>query len=359
MALPGTQPGSITLNPVVRTQPSALAAAAATEAATVVAAAVPDATAIPVPASDVATTAQISPTAAPAPTATATAAPATGNNELIIFGGSGVISTVWWQNQTLGYGLAQISAPYNIVRINRGANDNGSVLTAVGLTRLSGSLQRNFMCEAELFTRMPAAPLPSTQPLFQQPITYESTPLGITFCSGPPGAPPYYPEGVVQAFVQPYNPDSGSFEPRQFNSVRQQLLAPSIAGQLGALVDLVTFTNPAGGAVPTLVDELVTPFTVTVPSTVQFTTPESAITTPDMAITTPVCVQIRPMGGADTPRRLIFVLQHVAPNQQAGQDGTVATTDQMQIIYGADVTSAAEDCQTIIGMPIRIAGPPP
>jgi hypothetical protein len=155
---------------------------------------------------------------------------------------------------------------------------------------------------------------------------------------------------VVQAFIQPYNPDNQNFNPKQYDVARTNLLSPSIADELNTLVNLVTFTDSKGNVVPTLVDTLVTPFTVTVQSSVPSSTGTKLSTT--------VCAQIRPFGSIEAPRRIIFVLEHVPPGQEVQNGTTVATTDQMQLINGADVTTVAEDGETSMQMPVVIGGPP-
>lgn len=82
------------------------------------------------------------------------------NNELIIYGGSTVISVLWWRNAFNGYGIAQMEAAGGLQPDPRTGNVLRPLERVVGQTPLSGLLgaQRAVQRSARMPARTPRSP---------------------------------------------------------------------------------------------------------------------------------------------------------------------------------------------------------
>jgi hypothetical protein len=125
-------------------------------------------------------------------------------NELIIYGGTQVISVIWWRNTFNGYGIAQMAASGGLVPVARAAGEVLRPLEAViGETPLTGLLARSVLCREVRFAREKAGEPPDIiEPVYQSAVRYGESDGGIVFCFDTPPHP-YYPEGVVLAYLRP------------------------------------------------------------------------------------------------------------------------------------------------------------
>ena len=130
------------------------------------------------------------------------------NDELVIHGGGTVLTVVWWQNPFNGYGLTQIAATGGLVRpVRQGRDEKGPITSITGLTPLTDYLARSVLCDDKLYQRTVAAEDAFVhKPVYRGAVKYVPSNRGVVFCQGPPQYP-FYPEGVVLAFLRPEDPE--------------------------------------------------------------------------------------------------------------------------------------------------------
>ncbi len=149
-------------------------------------------------------------------------------SELVIYGGNTSITAVWWRGQAEGYGVVNLFAPAGFRRtVFIGGDDRAAITGTTGLTPL---WDRSELCHAVRYRREVAEPQSAqgpTSPLVGGPaatepltatvaptatatvtegsvgdIVYARSSEGIVFCNtATPPARPYYPEGVVLAYL--------------------------------------------------------------------------------------------------------------------------------------------------------------
>lgn len=310
-------------------------------------------------------------TAAPTTTPAKDAPP---DNELVIYGGSTVMTAVWWQNPYNGYGVAQVSAPGGLVRAQHmDGKDSEPIQNIVGQFPQSGLLQRSVVCRERLYVREPAPDPAAGGAVYQSAVQYSPYDRGLAFCAGPPSYP-FYPEGVVLGYLRPENPNDSKQSLKDQQDYRNSLLAPTVTDAdrqaFNAMIDL---DGPDNQTFPLIVvQDLLTPATISptpppaaaaspevVTPTVPAEMPTDAATAAPAAtagsdqgsgpITTSVCAQIASTDDL-LVKRLLFQLVHVPP-QTSNVNGTaVTTTDQMKISNLTDVTSVAPTCGGILDL---------
>jgi hypothetical protein len=253
------------------------------------------------------------------------------NNELIIYGGSTVISVLWWRNTFNGYGVAQMEAGSVLQPSAREGDVLRPLETVIGQTPLAGLLARSVLCSEVRFTRTDTGePADIVQPVYQGAVRYVESSGGIVFCDGAP-AYPYYPEGVVLAFLRsaPAGATEAGAPP---SNLLWSKLDDARRARMAALVDL----NGAevAGSPPLIVRDLRTRPTVPMP--------------PDFrssggALTTNVCAEVVTEDGL-VLRRLLFDLVY-EPLQEAGG---VITSERFAIANISDITGVFANCTLII-----------
>lgn len=242
--------------------------------------------------------------------------------EVLLRGGNTLLTFVWWKGAPEGYGVTQVAAAGGWQGIDwEGWEKKPSVIQSLrGLYPLEDYRARSLLCRVVDYTRAGDAP----------GIEYAPHELGIQFCPATVPTSPYYPEGVVTAYLL----WSGVGGHAQDRGAQAGLLAP------GAASDQVAVEAGAGRLANERIDDIVTYPTVAV--TVQGLMNEGP------APTTTVCVELAELADPRYRRWLLFTLQYQPPNLQ---------TDQAErwAILGASLTPAPVQeesgsyCATILG----------
>ena len=259
------------------------------------------------------------------------AAPATGaasaeatTDELIINGGGPpqtVLTVVWWQNPYNGYGITQIAATGGLVRPTRqGKDGQGPIESITGLTPLIGLLARSVLCAEKLYMRADATEYDYVvPPVYRSAVKYVATNHGIIFCAAPPPYP-FYPEGVVLAFLRPENPENPNQSARDLENYRltfvdSNLPADQRKARLDQLLAQIDFDDNPLTAPALYVGDLRTPSTI--PVTPDYRTPAGG------PILTTVCAEVSSLDGMQV-KRLLYQLQHIPPTRRTRQWGARA-----------------------------------
>jgi hypothetical protein len=231
--------------------------------------------------------------ATPAPATAAMTSTTAPMGELLLAGGNTLLTFVWWKNPLEGYGVTQVTAAGGWQGIDWEAwQKNPRVIESFsGLAPLDDYRARSLLCRVTAYARAGAAPA----------IEYSPRDMGIQFCSATIPAGPYYPEGVVAAYLL----WGGAGAHAQDDEAQAALLAPEAnRAQVEA--------EAAGGRLPQeRLNDLVT--YPTVPVTAQGLLSEGP------APTTTVCVELAELADARLRRWLLFTLQYQPPNLQTNQ----------------------------------------
>ncbi|RIK44525.1 MAG: hypothetical protein DCC55_02345 [Chloroflexi bacterium] len=243
---------------------------------------------------------------------------------LILRGGDTYLTFVWWRSVNEGYGVAQLYAPGGFEGVDWAAWQRAPapILSIVSTVPLH---DRNLFCrkvrhdlvEAETFD--PAA--------YQQAIRFTETDLGLHFCHGPP-AHPFYPEGVVLAYL--LHPDHRlalSTPALREDSARQA----SISQLIG--FDILDRVEEILGYPTVAVREL-----------------ENA--SPSLERIMPVCAQVvvRPEGeqGPAEQRWLLFELDHQPPLAEPATPHRLFVRNVLSIPASPGVVGLS--CRQILGL---------
>lgn len=260
-----------------------------------------------------------------------TVADAPPTNEAIIYGGSTVITVLWWRNTFNGYGVAQMEAGGGLFPEASEGNTPRPLQTVTGQTPLSGLLARSVLCEEVRFSRTDAGEPPDiVQPVYQSAVRYVESSGGIVFCKGAP-AYPYYPEGVTLAWLRsaPAGATEAGAPP---SDLLWSGLDDARRASLAAMVDL---NGPqVAGAPPLIVRDLRTRPTVPIPSDFRSS---------GGVLTTNVCAEIQSEDGL-TLRRLLVDLVY-EPLQDVGG---VIMPERFAIANISDITGVFANCALII-----------
>lgn len=255
-------------------------------------------------------------------------------NEAIIYGGSNVITVLWWRNPYNGYGIAQMEASGGLRADPRPAGSEilRPLERVVGQVPLRGLLERSVMCSEIRYTRTETGEPPDiVQPVYQSAVRYVESNGGIVFCMGAPSFP-YYPEGVVLAYLRP-TPAGATEAAAPSPNLLWSGLSDDQKAQMATTVDL---NGPdVAGVPPLVVRDLRTPATIPLPE--NFRTAESS------SITTNVCAEVVSEDGL-TLRRLLFDLVYVS----VAESGGVITPEHFSISNITDITNVFVNCALII-----------
>lgn len=231
--------------------------------------------------------------ATPAPVTSAMTNTAAPTGELLLAGGNRLLTFVWWKNPLEGYGVTQVTAPGGWQGIDWEAwQKNPSVIESFsGLAPLDDYRARSLLCRVTAYARAGAPPA----------IEYSPRDMGILFCPATIPASPYYPEGVVAAYLLWGGAGTHAVDV----GTQAALLAPGVnSAQVEAEV--------AGGRLAQeKLNDLVTYPTVLVTA--------QGLLSEGPAPTTTVCVELAELADASLRRWLLFTLQYQPPNLQTNQ----------------------------------------
>jgi hypothetical protein len=265
-------------------------------------------------------------------------------NEAIIYGGNStyggnsVITVLWWRNSYNGYGIAQMAASGGLTPVAPVPPPEEGVLRPLqrvdGLVPLTGLLERSVMCRKIEYMRADAGEPPDViEPIYQSAVRYVASDGGIVFCYGAP-AYPYYPEGVVLAYLRPPPagaPDDG-VEPA--DPAQAFLWSDLDEAQRATINDTVALTG-TDGASSLVVRELRAPASVALAPDVR--------TADGPDITTSVCAEVVSADGTQL-KRLLFDLLY-EPVQEIG--GAVIA-ERFVITGVTDITDVVLNCALIM-----------
>ncbi len=261
-------------------------------------------------------------------------------NEAIIYGGNSVITVLWWRNAFNGYGITQMEAPSGLTPAPPPEGDIQRPLQTVdGLTPLTGLLARSVMCRKTHYTRVDATnPRDVIDPIYQSPVRYAESDRGIVFCMAVP-AYPYYPEGVVLAYLNPPPPG----EPARGQApvdLSQQYLWSGLNDAQRATINATVALNESDSTrnappIAMIVRELRAPASVALPPAVR--------TADGRSIMTSVCAEI--VSGDSTQfKRLLFSLLY----EPVQENGTTVVPERFAITAVTDITDVVLNCALVI-----------
>lgn len=244
---------------------------------------------------------------------------------LVIRGGPSYLTFVWWKNAIDGYGVTQLYAPGGFEGVDWNAWQQAPqrLDTVIGVQPLNN---RSLFCRKTSYTRLELAPESRSPADYRPLIQYQANDQGLSFCFGAP-THPFYPEGVVLAYLQD-------------TSKRLNLLTPALQNdadgqaRLNAVLDQVTLLR---------VDEVSSYQDIPV-SLYDAANPQAALTTTACA---QVLVQPSPEGASPEQRWLLFTLQHQPPQLDP------ATSDLLRVagisVLPAPVSGATLSCAELLG----------
>ena len=261
-------------------------------------------------------------------------------NEAIIYGGNTVITVLWWRNAFNGYGITQMEAHGGLTPEPQPAGEVQRPLQTVdGLTPLTDLLARSVMCRKTHYTRVDATNPPDViEPVYQSPVRYAESEGGIVFCLSVP-AYPYYPEGVVLAYLNPPPPGEPVSGQQPIDLSQQYLWSDLNDAQRSAINTTVTVngtgTSTGSSDGPMVVRELRAPASVALPPDVR--TPNGP------PITTSVCAEIVSEDGTQL-KRLLFSLLY----EPVQENGTTVVPERFAITAVTDITNVVLNCALVI-----------
>ena len=241
--------------------------------------------------------------------------------EVAIFAGETRMTIIWQRGPELGYGVTQVYGPGGLLRSADApafANLVEPIATLWADTPLN---DRNMLCLRSRYERVLNLAEPPALPFSNiDAISYVESPEGIKFCHGAP-LHPYYPEGVVLAYLQ--NPQG-----------EERLLFPNLdPDSKSAIAD--TIQKLWNGDTPPRVDALLG---------YQWWQPAPA--EGEDYIETAVCTTVQTSNGTQS---LLFRLRH---GVEVGT-GAHLNSDRLFIanasLLPAPVGAVATDCRTVIG----------
>ncbi len=207
--------------------------------------------------------------------------------ELVLRGRETHLTFVWWKNQVEGYGVTQLYAAGGFEGIawdTWGAAPK-PILAIAGLTPVDDYRARSQLCRETTYTRRQAAEGEETAA-----IVFDAADKGLRFCQAKIPPHPFYPEGVVLAYLRAAGGDRTGLD---------LLLTADAAGQVDADADV-------GRLASERIDDIATYATVSV-------TP-GALQNGEFAPTTSVCVELTEQDNADVHRWLVFTLRYQPPD---------------------------------------------
>jgi hypothetical protein len=257
-------------------------------------------------------------------------------NELIIYGGTQVISVVWWRNTYNGYGIAQMAASAGLVPVTR---ETGEVLrpleVVIGETPLTGLLARSVLCREVRFARQNAGEPPDiVEPVYQSAVRYGESDGGIVFCYDTPPHP-YYPEGVVLAYLRPPAMAPPARGEQPVDPTAGLLWSGMAEAQRAALLGAVDLNGPGVEGRGLIVRDLRAPAGVAL-------APDYRV--PDAPpITTTACAEVVSEDGQQL-RRLLFNLIYEPVQEVNG----VVSAEGFFITGITNITNAVLNCALVI-----------
>ena len=258
-------------------------------------------------------------------------------DELIIFGGEQIISSLWWRNAEEGYGIVQVRADTLVRTLRQEDSDERPIQSTVGLDALDGELARSVLCRETIFDRQPAPPADAgATSSYRDNVTYVPFDRGIVFCKGLP-AYPFYPEGVVLAYLHPEDPNDPKQSAADQAAYRDQFVAATVTqANREAFLATIDLDGPENATIsPAIVESLSTE--PTIPLTAGFRTPAGG------PISTIVCAEISSLDRTQE-RNLLFQLVHVLPEEITTDAQPAITPDRMQI---SGITEIALSCADV------------
>lgn len=300
-------------------------------------------------------------------------------NELVVIGGGGTLTFVWWRNIFDGYGVTQIRGPAGFRNINDKDNlsmddwaGEESVINQIdALFPLNGALRsdgrpspgstaaidRSLLCHVVRYLRAPVQTTPSTVAgsVYQEDITYNASPKGIQFCRANSPRHPFYPEGVVLQYLL------------KDDVTRRALMAPALdKTEQDDLLKATLFDSSTEW-----IADLATRRAIDYPESFRTTQPpdlpdsNQPTLTQTRRLMTQVCVEIQPnVVGAQEPRLLYFSLVNEPPtinlNEPPTATGDAArNSDRLWITYVEDATGwGAANCTELVQLDASFAPSP-
>ena len=213
--------------------------------------------------------------------------------ELLLKGGDTHLTFVWWKDIYRGYGVTQLYAPGGFRGMNwQKWQEAPTPITSIsGLYPLADYQSRSLLCRELLYTRVltPTSEIDEGQ----ASVTFRQEDSGLQFCEDKIPEHPFYPEGVVMAYLLSAGAD---------RDVLTALITPGVSGaQIDADLDLSRLAHE------TISDIATHPTIPVAPGAVQ----EGRFSP-----TTTVCVELSNQAGDNRTRWMVFTLKYQPPDLQ-------------------------------------------
>jgi len=186
---------------------------------------------------------------------------------LIFLGGETYLTFAWWQNRTEGYGVTQIDAPggfetalYNALDWEQWQRNPQPIQAIIAVHPLH---DRNSLCRRFRYEWVDPQGSTESRPGRGGAIRFQKSDLGLHFCGGTPDHP-FYPEGVVLAYLLEGNADmldstvmsNTVAAPANGVTWLQQLVTSGAIGRINDLASYATLTADALSGVSTAPDTI-------------------------------------------------------------------------------------------------------
>lgn len=226
--------------------------------------------------------------------------------ELVIRGGDTHLTFVWWRGPVYGYGVTQLAAEggFRGIEWEEWAAEPTPIDEIAGLYPLTDYRARSVLCREILYTRS----ITGTHVLDAEvpSLLFSEQDRGIDFCLKPMPVHPYYPEGVVIAYLKLAAEEQGKGDQTEGVANGQafdQLLSPGVSPR----------NVESEAALVQLSEEMITDIAAypSVPAL------PSRVLDGEYLPTTTVCVEAAQREQPDRLRWVMFTLRYQPPDHGA------------------------------------------
>jgi hypothetical protein len=225
------------------------------------------------------------------------------SSELVIRGGDTHLTFVWWRGPLYGYGITQLAAEggFRGVDWETWVGASAVIEQISGLYPLTDYRMRSLLCREILYTRSVTSTLGGSGTSDLPAITFSEQDQGLKFCREPAPVHPFYPEGVVMAYLEiAGDSEIGALERE---TALAALLTPGVDPK----------SIEAEAMLSQLSQEIVNDVAtyVTVPAL------PSSVQSGEFMPTTTVCVETAQNAEPNGRRWLVFTLRYQPPDLEA------------------------------------------
>lgn len=253
-------------------------------------------------------------------------------SELVIRGGDSHLTFVWWRGPVYGYGVTQLAAAggFRGIDWDQWGQSPSPIEQISGLYPLTDYRARSLLCREILYTRTLSNTLAAPEAPALPAIAFSLQDLGLKFCLEPVPPHPFYPEGVVMAYLDLAGMDG-------------------ISNQEEALVPLLTpGVDPESldseAALSLLSQEMINDIATypTVPAL------PSRVQSGEFLPTTTVCVEAAQVADPQRRRWVLFTLRYQPPDlkERLPDRWTISGATE---VPGPVADTSTSYCESILG----------